>query len=128
MHIPPVAPRTDWCGSFSRSWWKEDKYFIGMLSSKTRRIRVLNTHTLEEQTIEVCAEETMNEILLRYMPYNSHAESYTWKYRENNMDMDKTLEENGVVDEDEEFYELGMDEEEFLPPIMLYFNDDLTEH
>lgn len=123
-----MTPRTDWSGSFPRPWWKDDKYFVGMLSFKTRRIRVLNTHTLEEQTVEVCAEETMNEILQRYMPYNSHAESYTWKYQENNMDMSKTLEENGVVDESEEFFDLGMDEEEYLPSIMLYFNDDLTEH
>ncbi len=77
--------------------------------------------------IQVCAEETMNEILTRYLPYNSHAESYTWKYFGKNLEMDQTLEENGVVDESEEFYELGMDEDHFLPPITLYFNDDLTE-
>ncbi len=98
-----------------------------MLSAKNRHIRLLNTLTLEEQTVEVCAEETMKEILLRYIPYNSHAESYTWKYFGKNMDMDKTMEENGVSDESEEFFELGMDEEEFLPPITLHFNDDLTD-
>ena len=41
--------------------------------------------------------------------------------------MTKTLEENGIRDEGEDFFELGMDEDEFLPPIHLYFNDDLTE-
>lgn len=69
----------------------------------------------------------MYEILKRYLPYNVHAESYTWKYFGKNLDMTKTLEENGVKDESEEFFELKMDEEEFLPPINLYFNDDLTE-
>lgn len=69
----------------------------------------------------------MNEILERYLPYNSHAKSYTWKYYMKNMDMDKTLKENGVEDESEDFFELGMDEDEFLPPISLFFNDDLTE-
>lgn len=42
--------------------------------------------------------------------------------------MNKTLEENGVTDEGEEMYTLRLDEEEFLPPINLYFNDDLTEY
>ena len=67
----------------------------------------------------------MNEILKRYLPYNSHAASYTWKYFGNNLDMTKTLEANGVTDEGEDFFELRMDEDEFLPPIIsLYFNDD----
>ena len=30
--------------------------------------------------VQVCSEETMNEILQRYLPTNSHAKSYTWKY------------------------------------------------
>lgn len=77
--------------------------------------------------MQVCAEETMGDILKRYLPYNSHADSYTWKYFGKNLDMKKTLLENGVEDESEEFFELRMDEDEFLPPISLYFNDDLTE-
>lgn len=127
VHVPPVGPRSDWATSYVRPWWKEEKYCIGVLSSKTRKIRLLNTLTLEEQVVEVCVEETMREIMQRYTPYNSHAKSYTWKYFDTNMNMDKTLEENGVKDESEEFYELGMDEDEFLPPITLHYNDDLTE-
>ena len=41
--------------------------------------------------------------------------------------MNKTLEENGIFDEDEEFYKLSMDDDQYLPAIGLYFNDDLTE-
>ena len=41
--------------------------------------------------------------------------------------MDKTLEENGIPDEDEEFYKLSMNDDNFLQAIHLYFNDDLTE-
>ena len=91
-------------------------------------MRLVNTLTLEEQIVEVCAEETLKEIMDRYTPYNSHAGSYVWKYFGTNMDMNKTLEENGVKDEGEDFYELGMDEEEFLPPVTLHFSDDLTEN
>lgn len=41
--------------------------------------------------------------------------------------MSKTLEENGVPDESEEFYKLSMNDELSLPALHLYFNDDLTE-
>lgn len=41
--------------------------------------------------------------------------------------MNKTLEGNGVTDEGGDFFDLRVDEDEFLPPISLYFNDDLTE-
>ncbi len=76
---------------------------------------------------QVCSEETMNEILQRYLTYNAHAASYTWKYNGVNLDMDKTLEENGIQDEDEEFYQLSMNDDTYLQAIHLYFNDDLTE-
>ena len=76
---------------------------------------------------QVCAEENMHEILERYLKYNYHAASYTWKYNGVPLDMDKTLKQNGIEDEDPEFYELRMDYEMWTPAIHLYFNDDLTE-
>eukprot|EP00794_Sanderia_malayensis_P015412 gene15412-16986_t len=127
IHIPPRCPRTDWANDFGRPWWKDESYCIGLLSRKTRKIRIINNLTSQEQTLEVCSEEVMAEILERYLVYNQHAASYTWKYNEKYLDMDKTLESNGVVDESEDFYKLGMDEDLFLPAIHLYFNDDLTE-
>ena len=71
----------------------------------------------------------MNEIQRRYMTYNSHARSYTWKYNGKVLDMDKTLFENGVGDESEMFYQLSMDEtnEICISEAQVYYNDDLTE-
>lgn len=69
----------------------------------------------------------MWEILRRYLPYNAHAASYTWKYEGIPLDMDKNLQQNRIPDEDEEFYELNLDADAFKPAILLYFNDDLTE-
>ena len=69
----------------------------------------------------------MHEILSRYVVYNAHAASYTWKYDGKELNMDQTLSGNGIDDEDESFYELGMSDEQFLQAIHLYFNDDLTE-
>ncbi|XP_022109270.1 cytochrome b5 domain-containing protein 1-like [Acanthaster planci] len=127
VHIPPPCPRTDWTNDFGRPWWKNDSFCIGILSAKTRFIKIINTLTSQEHIIEVCSEEIMSEILDRYLKWNQHAASYTWKYNGVNLDMGKTLEQNGVADEDEEFYKLSMNDDEFLPAIHLYFNDDLTE-
>lgn len=127
IHTPPRCPRTDWANDFGRPWWKDDSYCIGVLSAQTRKIRIINTLTSQEQTIEVCSEEILTEIQDRYLKYNAHAASYTWKYNGRNLDMNKTLEENGVADESEEFYKLSMNEELFLPALHLYLNDDLTE-
>lgn len=77
--------------------------------------------------MQVCSEETLDEILQRYLRYNSHAASYTWKHNHVNLDMTKTLCENGIFDEDEEFNQCRMDRDLFTESICLYFNDDLTE-
>uniref|UniRef100_A0A670KGF7 Cytochrome b5 domain-containing protein 1 n=1 Tax=Podarcis muralis TaxID=64176 RepID=A0A670KGF7_PODMU len=127
VHIPPPLPRTDWANDFGLPWWRDGNYEVGILSAKTRRIRIINTLTSQEHTLEVCAEESMWEILRRYLPYNAHAASYTWKYERVNLDMDKNLQQNNIPDEDEEFYNLYMDADAFTPAILLYFNDDLTE-
>ena len=77
--------------------------------------------------LQVCSEENINEIQDRYLRYNAHAASYTWKSDGTVLDMDKTLEANGINDDDEEFYELSMNDNSFRQAIHLYFNDDLTE-
>lgn len=40
--------------------------------------------------------------------------------------MEKTLEENGIVDDDVEFEKLGMTDDGYTPVIHIYYNDDLT--
>jgi hypothetical protein len=41
--------------------------------------------------------------------------------------MQKTLQENGIKDDDPDFYDLSMNDNIFRQAIHLYFNDDLTE-
>ena len=102
------------------------------LSTKPRKINVVNTLTQQEYVLEVCTEETISEIQDRYIAYNGHAASYTWKRLTEDgekfvaMDMDKTLEDNGVVDEDLEFEKLHIPDNFYLPRIHIYYNDDLT--
>jgi hypothetical protein len=86
--------------------------------------------TRSEDVIQTCEEETVSDIRGRYLEYNKHAKSYTWKALIGDqlvsMDMNKTLEENQVADESEVFYELGMNDDYYVPTLHIYYNDDLT--
>lgn len=52
---------------------------MGQVSKKTRKMVVVNTLTRKQDVLTVCSEETINEIRDRYLSYNAHAGSYTWK-------------------------------------------------
>lgn len=41
-------------------------------------------------------------------------------------DMDKNLEDNGILDDDATFEKLGIDDDGYTPVIHIYYNDDLT--
>jgi hypothetical protein len=127
VHVPPSEPSAEWAMDFGKPWWKDQRYELGILSKKTRNIRIVNTLTSQEHTIEICGEETLNQILERYLPYNKHAGSYTWKYDSKGLDMTGTLEDNCIVDDEEDLDALCIDPEQWTPAIHLYFNDDLTE-
>ena len=79
-----------------------------------------------DDIIEVACEETLEEILDRYLPFNDHAASYTWKMSGRPLDMDLTLEENGIDDDTDDFKKLEIDDFIYIPTIHLYYNDDLT--
>jgi hypothetical protein len=55
-----------------------------------------------------------------------HCASYTWKRLGRVLDMSKNLAENEIPDETDELIELGVDVDDYIPAIHLYFNDDLT--
>ncbi|CAH8499927.1 unnamed protein product [Heterobilharzia americana] len=121
INIPPPYPTTDWATDFGVPWWKDERLAIGYLTKKTRFVCIVNTLALHEHEIEVCVEETLTDILVRYLKFNAHAASYTWKYNGVVLDMEKTLEENNVIEETQDIEDL------FMPQLYLYYNDDLTE-
>ena len=127
LHIPPPIPRSDWANTFGTPWWKDSKYFVGQLSAKTRKLKIVNMLTAEETVVEVCGEETITEILQRYLVHNRHVMSYTWKHHGKLLDMAKTLDENGIHDESADMFKLAIDEDQHIPEVQLYYNDDLTE-
>lgn len=127
LDVPPNNPTTNWETGSKKPWWKDISHQIGFLSSQTRRIRIINMLTSEEQELEVCQEESLMDIQRRYTKHNKHASSYTWKYDGKLLNMSATLEDNGIKDESAEFSRLRIGQDEFLPELHVYFNDDLTE-
>ncbi|XP_070849680.1 cytochrome b5 domain-containing protein 1 isoform X1 [Chaetodon trifascialis] len=127
LHVPPAGPRSDWASDIGRPWWKDEDYEVGHLSARPRWIRVINTLTSQEQLLQVCSEETLADIRQRYLRYNSHACSYTWKHDGASLDMSRTLSENDVPDDHRELQQLRLDPDLFTPALLLHFNDDLSE-
>ena len=132
LHVPPSEPTADWSTDFEAPWWQDKDLVIGKLSKKVMDIQIVNVLTHQKDLLTVCSEETITEIQDRYLEYNKHASSYTWKRltedeKFEKLDMGLTLAENGVPDESEEFEALGItDYEKYYPVIHVYFNDDLT--
>ncbi|KAJ9444699.1 cytochrome b5 domain containing 1 [Diplonema papillatum] len=129
IHVPSLAVDSSIDHGYEVPWWQDESYVIGFLTKKPRLVRIINTLNHHETTLEVCSEEALADIQKRYIDINAHAGSYTWKRQEEEsreLDMAKTLEENDIFDETDEFEKLGLPEDYYTPAIHLYFNDDLT--
>jgi len=131
LHCPPPMPTTEWSSNIVKPWWKDRKLQIGTLTAKTRKINLFNMLTKQETTLEVCCEETLEEIQRRYLVHNGHSASYTWKRTDHLggtrlLSMRETLHANGIPDEGVQFDALDIDPDTFIPIIHLYFSDDLT--
>ena len=88
---------------------------------------VISARALTFDLSQVCTEETLNQIQDRYIAQcNSHAKAYVWKRFGNLLDMSQTLTDNGVEDDSDKMDLVGIDEDEWLPVLHLYFSDDLT--
>ncbi|XP_047528041.1 cytochrome b5 domain-containing protein 1 [Vanessa atalanta] len=122
----PVVPSTRW-RPITNPWWLDENNVVGKVTERTRPIRITNTLTGSSVTLEVCSEETIYQIMMRYLPHNYHMLSYTWRYLDRGLDYNKTLAENGIPDERDLFSEVSLPENIHIPDILLFYNDDLTE-
>jgi hypothetical protein len=109
----------------------------GKLTQECRIIHLKNMLTQQQHTLEVPEEDTLAEIRERYLSMNSHACAYLWKafirkqgctdcVEPTELDMNKTLSENGLPNESASFEECGLDFSLQVPVIHLYWSDDLT--
>lgn len=130
VHVPTLSPDSSIDTNYDLPWWRDPQYVMGQLTRKSRKLRIINTLNGHEITLEVCSEETLHDIVkTRYMFVNAHAHSYTWMRHDNVsrvLDMTKTLDDNGIFDEAEEFEAVGLSADFYIPAVHLYFNDDLT--
>jgi hypothetical protein len=122
VHVPPPWPDSAWATDFGLPWWLDPAYCIGRLSRKVRKVKIVNTLTGDEDVLEVCAEETIASIRNRYLEYNADAHNYAWKRLGKPLDLQKTLDENDIEDQTEEFYELDLDEDYYIPALTLYYS------
>jgi len=126
IHCPSSDPDAEY-DDVDVPWWKEKtKYLVGTLASHCRKIRIVNLLTKHNEDFEVPVDETLLEIQERYKTHSAHCKSYTWKRLGIELDLTKTLTENGIPDETAEYIKLGMDPAQYIPAIHLYFEDDMT--
>ncbi|XP_044271122.1 cytochrome b5 domain-containing protein 1 [Tribolium madens] len=126
--LPDVAcqvPSTTWRPLEGTPWWLDNKYQIGVLTKLVRPIKIINILLGKAVVINVCCEDSFYRIQERYSLYTSEPDSYTWVYMDKLIEMDKTMDENGIPDDREKMAELGIPKSFFVPSVNLYFNDDL---
>ncbi|XP_022917689.1 cytochrome b5 domain-containing protein 1 [Onthophagus taurus] len=124
-HVQIQVPSTEWRPLDGLPWWKDDaKYLVGRLTKKVRPVRITNMCICQEAIINVCCEDTISRIMERYRIFNSEPESYICRALNKNLVMNKTLEENGIIDEREEYYRLGLPQSLYIPVIFMYYSDD----
>jgi hypothetical protein len=135
LHIPPAFPTNEWRTDFGLPWWRDPRFILGRVSSRTRIIRIVNVLTQQEDELRVASEESLSSIQERYNEFNAHGASYTWKVLRDGsdkfqeLDMERTLSQNGVEDDAEELESLELLPHEadcYKPCIHIYYNDDLT--
>jgi hypothetical protein len=133
IHVPLMAPSSAQGDDFQAPWWAPDSGFVvGLLSAAPRRVRIINTLTSHDHVVEFGAENSVEDMQARYVEYNGHCGSYTWKALKDGvfrpLDVSKTLAAQGVGDDAEELARLGLDADhpDFLPTLVIAFNDDLT--
>jgi hypothetical protein len=76
IHCPNADGSVDSSPAFESPWWTDKGLHVGMLTRKTRGIKLLNMLTKQETVLEVCAEETLNEI--RCAPRAAAHEHMLW--------------------------------------------------
>ena len=138
VHVPPNDCSVEWDSApAALPWWQDRTQIVGRVSRDLRKIRIKNVLTRQEHLMEVPGEETLQEIQQRYAEFNWHAQSYAWRVLKRadgphselkftDVELEKTLEENGLVDDTQTFEELSIPNDAAIPVIHLYFKDDLT--
>ncbi|XP_015521147.1 cytochrome b5 domain-containing protein 1 [Neodiprion pinetum] len=125
--VNPAAPTASWRPLDRCPWWLEERYKIGNLTRNPRPCKVLNVLVGTQAVISVCEEDNIERIQERFLGFNNHGVSYTWKFEGKDIDSRCTLTENGILDERDRFIAAGLPDDFYIPCLLCYYNDDLTE-
>lgn len=125
--VQVYVPSSEWRPLDHVPWWQDGQYQIGWLSKNVRPLRILNMLTFKQVQINVCCEDTFHRIKERYRPYCKNVGQYSWRYNDKNIDMNFTMDENGIVDERECFIFLDLPQNYYVPCVFLYFNSNITD-
>jgi hypothetical protein len=128
LHLPPIEPLSNWPDRHVKPWWESHEYCIGRLSNHNRQpLNILNVLTSEQQTVYFCREENFEAIIERFLTWNENAENYTWKYLGKEIDVKKSVEENGIYVNRESEEEKRNESMDFIPTVHIFFNDDFRD-
>lgn len=114
--------------SMDLSFWNRSARSIGHLIVQPRWIRLRYVSFPERiHLLQVDEEETVRDIARKLLRFNRHIYSYRWRYDGRTFDFNKTLTENGLVN-DETFHDQHgwRSDQEHCPTILLDYIDDLT--
>jgi hypothetical protein len=101
---------------------------IGHLNMCPRYVQLLHSFAPQQiYCLPVDERETVGQIALKFLQHNAHCFSYRWRYDGRVLDFDRTLSENGLINEehDHERFAWRADGDN-CPRIVLEFADDLT--
>ena len=123
-----LVPNLSLLESFDPPFWKSTDLLIGRLTEHSRYIRLLHTSFPKQPyLLEVAEEETIGQIARKFLKFNAHIFSYIWQYNGRILDWNRTLTENGIVNEESFHDQFGWrSDNENCPTILLHFSDDLT--
>lgn len=125
-HVDTPLPSYKWKGLHVIPWWKDERNIVGNLTKKQRPINIVNMLNKERTYLLVCCEDTMTQIQERYSKFNTNTQQYVWKYNGQILDMEKTLDGNGIVDLTDTFEALFIPQDYHIPSILIYFTDEIA--
>ncbi|XP_072214495.1 cytochrome b5 domain-containing protein 1 [Excalfactoria chinensis] len=123
----PHTPRSDGAPPWDAEWWRDPRLQVGLLTAAPRLLRLCNTLTGQSCVIEVCGEEPVGAALWRARGWREQLQKYTACYGGVPLQPHLSLEQNGIPDSTSELRSLRLDPKDFIPTVLLYFNDDISD-
>ena len=126
--VEAVAPSSTGSNTQAKPWWEDETLIVGTLTSRPRRVRIMNTLSGQNDDVTIGDELTVAQIQQRFARYNSDcAATYEWRALIGGamtpLDPTKTLSENGVPYDSPQLEDLALDPDGLPITLALVFKD-----